>query len=292
MTAATMATLKLLVMDGNLAETDASHARHGGRPTGAHYAEVLRSLRPDVECIVLHPANPGGGELPAGLGIEAFDGVAWTGSALNIYNGGPAIQAQVELARVAFRAGVPQFGSCWGLQVATVAAGGEVRANPLGRELGIGRRIRLTEARAAHPMFAGKASPFDAITVHMDEVSVLPSGSTLLAGNAVSRVQAAEIRHGKGVCWGVQYHPEYDLNEIATVILRYGQRLVDAGFFADAAAQQRFVEDLRALHRDPGRRDVAWLYGIQEDVLDPRIRRIELANWLERLVAPHAAARG
>ncbi|HSK40749.1 MAG TPA: type 1 glutamine amidotransferase, partial [Arenibaculum sp.] len=228
-----MTTLKLLVVDGNTREVNEAHVAAGGRPTGAHYASVLGGLRPDVECIVVHPAHPGGAVLPGGLGLDAFDGVAWTGSALNVYNGGPAIEPQVELARAAFRAGVPIFGSCWGLQVATVAAGGEVRANALGRELGLARRIAPTGAGAAHPMFAGKAAPFDAIAVHVDEVVTIAPGTTVLAGNAMSPVQAAEIRFAAGRCWGVQYHPEYDLNEIATVIVRYAPRLVDAGFFAD-----------------------------------------------------------
>ena len=43
------------------------------------------------------------------------------------------------------------FGSCWGLQVITAAAGGSVRKNPKGREIGFGRGIRLTEAGRKHP---------------------------------------------------------------------------------------------------------------------------------------------
>lgn len=287
-----MATLKLLVLDGNMAEVNARHVAFGGKSTGEHYAAVLRSLRPDVECIILHPADPGGDRLPGGLTLDAFDGLAWTGSALNVYMDCPAVAAQVALARAGFEAGVPMFGSCWGLQVAATAAGGVVRANPRGRELGIARRIALSPAGAAHPMFEGKPAFFDAIAVHLDEVATLPPGTTVLASNEVSQVQAAEIVQGRGAFWGIQYHPEYDLNEIATVILRYGAKLVDEGFFADLATLERFVKDFRSLHEDPARRDLAWLYGLGSEVLDPALRRRELSNWLERVVAPHAAARG
>lgn len=278
-----MKTLRILVVDGNTVETDALHVAHGGNPTGEHYARVLTSLRADVECTVLHPAHPDSAGLPAGVALAAFDGIAWTGSALSVYNDSPAVRAQVELARAAFAAGVAQFGSCWGLQVAAVAAGGVVRANPRGRELGIARHIALTEAGAGHPMFQGKHAVFDAIAVHMDEVSQLPAGSTVLACNGVSAVQAAEIRHQAGVFWGTQYHPEYDLNEIAAVILRYGERLVQAGFFADMSAQMRFVSDLRCLHADPVRTDLAWMYGLGDDVLDPARRCLELKQWLVSL---------
>jgi GMP synthase (glutamine-hydrolysing) len=44
------------------------------------------------------------------------------------------------------KTGVPVWGSCWGLQIATVALGGSVRRNPRGRELAIARAITVTEA--------------------------------------------------------------------------------------------------------------------------------------------------
>ncbi len=71
---------------------------------------------------------------------------------------------QIELAKAVFAAGVPFFGSCWGLQVAVTAAGGEVRANPRGREFGFARRILLTEAGREHRLFAGKPAAFEAPT--------------------------------------------------------------------------------------------------------------------------------
>jgi GMP synthase (glutamine-hydrolysing) len=282
-------TLKILVVDGNTRATDAAHIAAGGNPTGEHYASTLRAIRPGVECSVLHPAQAGGASLPSGVTLGSYHGMAWTGSALNVYKDIPEVRAQIELARAAFDVGVPQFGSCWGLQVAATAVGGTVRVNPQGRELGLARRITLTAAGSGHPMFEGRHSPFDALAVHMDEIFVLPPGAKVLAGNSVSSVQAAEIRSKSGTFWGTQYHPEYDLNEIATVMLRYGERLVEAGFFEDVAALNRLVTDLRRLHANPARRDLAWVYGIGDDVLDPALRRAELRHWIERQVAPRAA---
>ncbi len=278
--------LKILIVDGNTRETDDAHVALGGNPTAEHYARVLYSIRSDVKCSLFHPARNGSPALPAGITLKSFHGIAWTGSALNVYQDSPAVQAQIELARTAFESGVPQFGSCWGLQVAAVAAGGVVRPNPNGRELGIARRITLTSNGREHPMFDGKRNPFDALTVHMDEIVEQPIGMKVLASNAVSAVQAAEIRHGNGTFWGTQYHPEYDFNELAIVILRYGQRLIESGFFADMPTLLRFVNDLCALHEDHSRMDLAWLYGIGDDVLDPAHRGLELKQWLEREVVP------
>ena len=50
----------------------------------------------------------------------------------------------------------PAFGSCWGLQIAAVAAEGDVQRNPLGREVGIARRILPTDPGRSHPMLEGR----------------------------------------------------------------------------------------------------------------------------------------
>ena len=104
----------------------------------------------------------------------------------------------------------------------TVAAGGVVRKNPKGREIGFGRRIRLTEPGRKHPMYVGKPEVFNAPTVHLDEVETMAPGTTVLATNEVSDVQSAEIRVNGAVAWGVQYHPEYPLSEIAAIVRRIG----------------------------------------------------------------------
>jgi GMP synthase (glutamine-hydrolysing) len=272
---------RILIVDGNTREIDTAHVNAGGTATGAHYARVLQRLAPSIDCTIVHLARGDG--LPAGTPLDSFAGVAWTGSALNVYNDVSPVRAQVEFARAVFVAGVPQFGSCWGLQVAATAAGGEVHANPKGREIGVARQVALTPEGARHPMYEGKPAVFDAIAVHMDEVVRLPPQAQRLASNALSAVQALEIRYQRGVFWGTQYHPEYDLNEIATVVQRYGERLIEAGFFADTPTLQRYIGDLRSLHNSPARRDLAWLYGLNEDVVQFAPRSIELKNWLRFL---------
>ena len=58
--------------------------------------------------------------------------------------------------------------------MAVVAAGGTVRANPRGREMGIARKIALTPEGRGHPLYAGKGSVFDAFISHVDEITHLP----------------------------------------------------------------------------------------------------------------------
>jgi GMP synthase (glutamine-hydrolysing) len=277
---------RVLVIDGNRAEIRAQQVAAGGSPSGEGYARTLASLA-DVSCDIVRPAD---GEVRLTRPLADYDGVAITGSALNVYDSGAHIERQIELARASFAAGVPFFGSCWGMQVAVTAAGGQVRPNPLGREFGFARRIELNDAGRRHPMFRGKPAVFEAISVHRDDVTELPAGALVLASNDMG-VQAMELRHGPGVFWGVQYHPEYNFAEIAACAVRYGARLIEDGLFADAAELESFVSDLRALMHHPGDRRLAWKHGLGAAVQQESLKLTELRNWLQIQVLPHAGRR-
>ncbi len=214
------------------------------------------------------------------------------GSSLNLWKAEAPALAQVELAREIFASQVPFFGSCWGLQVAAVAAGGTVRLNPKGREIGVARKITLTEAGRAHPMHTGRPLAFDAPTVHSDEVGIPPGEIIVTAANRVTEIQAAEIRHEGGTFWGVQYHPEYSLHDIAATLRRYGERLIGDGFFRSLAELEAHAAVFSGLGEDASRIDLAWRLGIDADLLDPLARTTEIANWLTYAVRPAQSARG
>lgn len=278
-------------MEGNSPETRAQHVAAGGTVASQGYADLLHELLPEAVIDICFPGDPGA-NLPTGQALEGYDGVAITGSGLHVYDDGPQVSRQIEMTRAVLEAGTPVFGSCWGLQVLTVAAGGSVRKNPKGREIGFGRGIRLTEAGRKHPMYVGKPEVFNAPTVHLDEVETLAPGTTVLATNQVSEVQSAEIRHNGVVAWGVQYHPEYPLREIAAIVRRIGTRLIDEGFFVDPAEIATFAGDLDTLDRNPTEKRLSWRYGISKNVLDKKLRTGEVANWLAYQVLPVRAKRG
>jgi GMP synthase (glutamine-hydrolysing) len=277
--------LRLLVVEGNTATDRRRIAEFSGAAPGESYARVLSALAPDAHIDICTPADA---DASAVAPIDSYDGVAITGSALNIYKREAASLRQVDFMREIFARGVPAFGSCWGLQLAAVAAGGEVGPNPLGPEVAFARKIILTDAGRDHPMHAGRPPVFDAPAIHSDELLRLPENAVVTAWSAMSKVQAAEIRCGEGLLWGVQYHPEYDLRDLATTILRYGARLVDEGFFSDKAALERYAADLESLGADSTRRDIAWRLGVGDDILRVEERRREIANWIDRRVRPDA----
>jgi GMP synthase (glutamine-hydrolysing) len=130
-----------------------------------------------------------------------LDGVVISGSQTAVYEDRPWIRDVEAWVRAAGEVGVPVLGICWGHQLIARALGGEV--DPMDRyELGYERVYRLTD----DPLFAGIGESFVAFETHSDEVTRLPTEATVLAENETS-IQAFRI----GDAWGVQFHPEYDL---------------------------------------------------------------------------------
>ncbi|WP_046862716.1 type 1 glutamine amidotransferase [Microvirga massiliensis] len=282
--------LRFLVVEGNTRESREAHRSAFGVTPSASYAAVLTALAPGAICDIVYPADAGAA-LPDGAGLASYDAVVLTGSALNLYDATPSVLHQIELMRAVYASGTPCFGSCWGIQIAAAAAGGTVARNPKGIEIGFARRLVATDAGRDHPMLAGRPPSYDAPAIHWDAVVTPPEDCTVLARNAMSAIQAAEIRHRGGVFWGVQYHPEFSLLELAIILERRLEVLVGEGFcdtLEDAAA---FVADLVALHTEPERRDLAWRYGLDEEVLDPVRRTREIANFIESYVRPERSRR-
>jgi GMP synthase (glutamine-hydrolysing) len=274
---------RILVIDGNEAATRAKHVSVGGTDSGDGYAATLRRLEPGVQADIVRPADRQP-ELPGGVALKDYAGAVITGSALNVYSREAAVQRQIELVKAVFEAGLPTFGSCWGLQLGVTAAGGTVVRNPRGREFGFGRRITLTQAGRDHAMFQGKPEVFEAPTVHVDTVESLPPDSTPLAHNDMG-LQAAEIRlPGGATFWGVQYHPEYSVAEIAAMARRYGETLIRDGLVKDQADLEQLAADLVTLNDHPGDARLAWRFGVGPSVTDTSLRLAELRNWLEKQV--------
>ncbi len=279
--------LRFLVCDAYPRAGREGLRRAGATLAGVLYERMLRRLEPGAQVDVICPADAEVA-LPAGAALADYDGVTWTGSSLTIYDEGDArVRRQVDLARAAYRQGVPSFGSCWAAQLSVVAAGGRCAANPRGREFGISRRIALTPEGRAHPLYRGKPAVFDGFTSHADEVTALPAEGQLLASNDFSRVQAVAIE-SRGSFWAVQYHPEYDLHEVARLCVYRADELVRQGTFGDRAAADLFVQELETLHIDPARHDIRSSLGIDAALLEESQRLLEPRNWIESSVKPQA----
>jgi len=283
---------RILVAEGNTRARNEKLVSMGARTGSGCYQQAIKYLFPSARIDILAAADTDT-QFPNGKELADYDGLILGGSGLNLPNGddNPHIRQQVDLAKAVFNAGIPFLGSCWGLQIAAVATGGKVGINPKGRELGVARKISVTPEGRGCGLFEGKSSVFDSPAIHCDEVTHLPSGGIVLATNDHSSIQAASIKHNGGTFWGVQYHPEFDLAHIADLIRSYTDVLTSDGFFRDGEAALKHAGKMDVLHQNPERQDLAWLLGVDEDVLDPRIRFREIENWVIHQVLPRMADR-
>lgn len=276
--------LRFLIVESETADERAARRERAGKSSGETYQATLEQLAPGALFERIAPADADAPIL-APEAIARFDAVFLTGSPLHVYDDAPEVRRQLALMRAVFASGTPAFGSCAGLQLAVAAAGGTVRPMAKRLEATVARRITASAAGRDHPLLAGRPAAWDAAAIHADEVERLPEGAVLLAGNAVTRVQAVEIRHGRGIFWGVQYHPELALGEIASAVRRQADDLVAAGLARDADAVERRAALLDALHRAPDDVALRWELGVDAEFAEESRRRRELANFIAAIPA-------
>lgn len=270
----------LLLMEGNTAAKRALGAQLGVRSSSEIYALAILAHYPELKLDVVNAADENW-SLPGGKSLSDYDGLVITGSSLHAYDTDFAVTNQIDLVMQTGEVGLPIFGSCWGLQIAVMAGGGQVEYNPRGREVGFARKILVNASGQKHPMYRGKTGAFDAPCIHYDEVTRLPDRAVLLASNAHSEVQAAMIPLGKSEVWAVQYHPEFDLEQLVQLYTLYADDMIAQGFFADRAALDVHVALVTGLAANPADAGLAWQLGVDEDITDDRRRRLEILNWID-----------
>jgi GMP synthase (glutamine-hydrolysing) len=283
--------LRFLIADSEPPKARAERRDSVGQSSGETYLDTLRELMPDALFERMTPADRGA-ELKPGAALAGYDAVFLTGSPLHLYEDTPETRREVAFMREVFASGTPAFGSCAGLQLATAAAGGTLRPSARGPEAAFARRITPTEAGLRHPLLAGRPEAFDALAFHSDEVDTLPDDATLLATNDMTRVQAIEIKSGQGTFWGVQYHPELSLHEIAAALRRQADDLIHHDLAPDRDAVEKHADLVDLFDSHPGGLELARRLRVDPAVADPKQRTIELRNFVNSLVIPTRSVRG
>ena len=276
---------RFLIIDGYPKPSRDQFDECGVTLAGVLYAQLLKRHLPDAQYDILYTSDegvmpPGRDELP-----EKYDVIIWPGCNLTVYHDhDERVQKMTGLCKNGFLTGLPQFGSCWAAQLAVYVAGGEVAPNPKGREMGVARKVMLTGEGRQHPMYEGKPLVFDGFISHDDMITRMPAGSKKLATNDFTEVQAVDVVHEKGTFWATQYHPEYNLHEVARLIVAREEKLTREGYFRSHEDMVQYVKDLETIYKDPSRKDLKWKYAIDETLLSDEIRELEFANWLKKQV--------
>ena len=295
-----MSKIKLALINGYPESARLDFERYEVPQAQDLFCDLFNRALPEADFDIFYPADPNGA-MPGNL--NDYAGFLWTGSNGTIYKDLPENTRQLELMKAMFETDRPIWGSCWGLQVAVLAAGGEVQACKNGREWISARKVRLNADGVAHDMFQGKASQFDALVMHTDEVSRLPDNAKLLAGNGHSDVQAIELQLEKTTFWGTQYHPEFTFPAMGRLIISRAPAIIGEGLKADQGALDDTLNRLFRIgeaivtHPELTREDLAdnkhSIINGDGDMLDlgwtifnTRMKELEILNWIETRLKP------
>ena len=197
--------------------------------------------------------------------FNSFHGIVWTGSSLNIYDNTKEIKNQITLMKKLSKLELNIFGSCWGMQLYTVANKGDVKKNSKGREVGIAFNITLNEQGIKHDMYKNKPIVFDAFASHVDHITTKPEKSTLLAENHYS-IQALVTKK----FWGTQYHPEFNFHYTGKILKARKKILINEKCFT-----RNQLDKIIHAYKKPSQDSFS------KSLIDDKIRKRELSNWLK-----------
>lgn len=223
--------MKLLIVEGNNKETRTKMHNSGVISNHVLFQKMLKILEPNAQTAVVFPAD-NEKDLPSSKDLKKYDGVMWTGSALSVSDRTPTVNQQLNFGEAVFKSGTPLYGSCWGMQIATVVGGGKVAPCSNGLEIGLTKPITLSKASKQSPFFIHRENNYRALCVHSDEVVELPENAIILASNSHSKVQAMTFKYKNSQFFGVQYHPEFRAKDIALISSLRADKLVGNGFFS------------------------------------------------------------
>lgn len=261
--------MKLLVVEGNTKETRKERRDFGIKPYNEMFIEMLHFLEPKVQVDVAFPTDSSE-QLPNTEALKRYDGVLITGSSLSVLDNVPEVTNQLNFIDTVFNSGTPIYGSCWGLQVATVVAEGKVAKGNNGLELGVSKPISLTQAGKKSAFFKGRKQPFGALCIHYDEVSVVPKNTVVLATNSHSKVQAMEFKYKNSSFFGVQYHPEFTPKVMAKIIAFLKDDLVKSSYYSNT---EMALEEIYRLKR----------VKVASEIVDYKLHTQEIGSWLKAI---------
>ncbi|MAV82740.1 MAG: hypothetical protein CMI90_04680 [Pelagibacteraceae bacterium] len=228
------------------------------------YRDQLLEINPKLKTTYIHPSIDLK-QIYEEEFLKSFDGIVWTGSSLNIYDNTKQIQNQIMLMKILVKNKIKIFGSCWGMQVYTIANNGDVKKNNKGREIGISYNIALNKRGRSHNMYINKPYLFDAFCSHLDHITTLPKNSFSLAENNYS-IQAISSKN----FWGTQYHPEFNFKFTAQILNARKKILIKEKCFT-----KNQINSVIKAYNKPNEKQFS------QSLLNDKIRKTELTNWLK-----------
>lgn len=162
------------------------------------YCNLFSRHAPDIELEIYDVVN---GDLPNVTGN--LSGFLCTGSPCSVYDGHGWIKALKNFVQAAYHHEKKIVGICFGHQIIAEALGGNVSCSSRGWGIGV-QEVDIHHTRS---WMIPRAEKLNMLVSYQDQITKLPSGGALLAGNSHCRYFMYEVQN---VALGIQGHPEFD----------------------------------------------------------------------------------
>lgn len=159
-----------------------------------------------------------------------FSGVVVTGSQQMVSDRAPWSEDLAQWIRRAVESEQPVLGICFGHQLLAHAMGGQIGYREQGPDYGT-VNISLEACSSSDELFAGLPRVFPAQMVHLQSVLRLPTQAVTLAQHPEE--PHAAFRIGSSA-WGVQFHPEFSVPVMQSIIGKRADDLRQNGQDPDA----------------------------------------------------------
>ena len=261
-----MKNLNILIVEGNTHEENLKFQKLSAQPQSFNFKNNILKFYPRASIDIVTPSaeNEASKIIPE---LNKYNGIIWGGSTMNIYDNNIEIRRQLEFAKKIFEFKKKILAICWGLQLISTAAGGQVKKSTTGTQVGIAVDIELTDNGIKHPIYKSKSKKFNTPAFNFDEVVVPPNNSIHLSKNKTNKIQGLAFKAGLCDIWGLQYHPEIHYDYMITLIKDRKAKLIRKKCFTNDKEIDdhiKFIENER-------------------EILDDEYRLLELKNWLDNL---------
>jgi len=261
-----MSILKLLIVEGNTKEENSNFNKAGCVPQSENFKQHVKMFEPNCEINIVEPGDDSAiSKIIASL--KKYDGIILTGSTLRIDDFSNEIKKHIDFVKTCFKHEKKIFAACWGLQIATTAAGGKCRVAPSGPHVGIAYDIELTDEGKKHKLYSSKPHKFTTPAFNYDEVEIPPNNAVVLASNKINKFEALHFTVGNSEIWGLQYHPEIPYDYMIKLIKHRSKKLIDNKSFKNETEINQHIS----------------LIEKAKVQLKDDIRLLELKNWLNYL---------
>jgi len=240
-----MTQLNLLIVEGNIKKDTELFTKAAGSSVSENLKKLILQLEPTALIKIIHPGNETEVNY-ASSNLKDFNGVIFTGVAMRINDQTEEILKHIAFARKCFNAHKKILAICWGLQVCTVAAGGQVSKGKNGAHIGIASNVEINDKGKKHSIYKNKKNLFNTPAFNFDEVCNIPKDATILSSDKINNVMGLHFNVQSSEIWGVQYHPDYFYKQTIALTIIRKDKLINNNYFSsneDFEKNISYIED-------------------------------------------------